>query len=753
VVYAPFLLRGLGLPISPFFRGLLDFYHINLTHLNPNSILQISIFVHLCEAFLGVLPHFGLWKHLYHCRPGMAGGQHQLVGGASLEMRRGRKTEYLEIPLKDSIKGWRLEWFIVDNYGNSLPPRSGRQPDVRTPSWTESPTDEEVAEASVLLAEVGLLKERGLTAEAIVADFVFKNIQPLKDRAHPAYLYQGLADPTRVTDRRIPSADLVSRLEMILRGKVSNVGAPVAYSAWNLPPAKAFTRFVSNPPSTDGSSGLRTRPSDEEVSALVASLGKIPDDERQIHFEVPLAPTDAEINAVLDMLAEDSSDAIPAEASAVAPLPEVGIILDVQRPVRARSKRPHRTNQTDLSVDEQKKKKRRIRRVSSLDQGAGPSVPADEEVPAPEFADDDPNGCGPSVADPNGCGPSVADPNGCGPSVADEDDEEEEDEVPLTRKNSRQFLASGESSGVPSPALSALVGLQNISLADFDQTLEDMVPENLLSGPVDDDVTEACDAVPDAGLRSSRASSTLERDLEGRDVNLDCPDSMEIAEGPSTLEMVTAESLDPKDGVDTCPAPEGVIGDDLAQAKGASHCPAPEGVAGDNPAQVGSANYGPVPESAQTGSPSGTSMNVHAGSPPHSGCMVVAQTSDRGVALEGSVPVDRVSGYAEGDELIPTVPLHAASGDDLAPGYHLISPDLGIPSFFSNLQVLCCFLAWFLHCLNFCHYAHLLFSSDFGGWDDHPAEIAWCSYPRSGFIFFVLESSVTSSSCIRVGGD
>jgi hypothetical protein len=33
VVYAPFLLRGLGLPISPFFRGLLDFYHLNLTHL------------------------------------------------------------------------------------------------------------------------------------------------------------------------------------------------------------------------------------------------------------------------------------------------------------------------------------------------------------------------------------------------------------------------------------------------------------------------------------------------------------------------------------------------------------------------------------------------------------------------------------------------------------------------------------------------------------------------------------------------
>jgi hypothetical protein len=561
------------------------------------------------------------------------------------------------------------------------PPRSGRQPDVRTPSWTESPTDEEVAEASVLLAEVGLLKERGLTAEAIVADFVFKNIQPLKDRVHPAYLYQGLADPTRVINKKIPSADLVSRLEMILRGKVSNVGAPIAYSAWNLPPAKAFTLFVSNPPAIDGNLGFRTRPSDEEINALVASLGKIPDDERQVYFEVPVDPNDAEMNAMLDMLAEDSSDATPAETLAVAPLPDAGITLNVQRPVRVRSRRPCRVNQADLPVDGQKKKRRRLRRVSSLDQDAGPSGPAAEEVPVPEFTN----------ADPNGCSMPVADPNGCGASVADED--EEENEVPLTRKNSRQFLASGGSSGVPSPALSALVGLQNISLADFDQTLEDMVPEDLLSGPVDDDVAEACGAVPDAGLRSSRASSTLERGLEGRDADLDCPDFMEVTEGPSTLEVVTAESLDLETGADTCSAPEGVVGDDLAQAKGASHCPAPEGAAGDDPAQVGSASYNPAPEGAQTGTPSGTSMDVHAGSPPHSGCMVVAQTLDQGVALEGSVPADRVSGSGKGAELIPVVPLQAASGDDLVPGYPLISPDLGIPSFFSNLQVLCCFLA------------------------------------------------------------
>jgi hypothetical protein len=89
------------------------------------------------------------------------------------------------------------------------PPRLGRQLDVRAPSWTESPTDLEITEARVLLAEIGLLKERGLTAEAVVADFVFKNIQPLKDRAYPTFLYSGVTNSTRVTNRRIPAMDLV----------------------------------------------------------------------------------------------------------------------------------------------------------------------------------------------------------------------------------------------------------------------------------------------------------------------------------------------------------------------------------------------------------------------------------------------------------------------------------------------------------------------------------------------------------------
>jgi hypothetical protein len=127
------------------------------------------------------------------------------------------------------------------------PPRLGRQPDVRTQSWIESPTLSEITEAKALLAEICLLKDRGLTIEAVVADFMFKNIQPLKDRVYPTYLYSGVNDSTRATNRRIPTGDLLSRLDMILRGRVSNAGALVAYSTWNLPPLRPFSEFVSNP--------------------------------------------------------------------------------------------------------------------------------------------------------------------------------------------------------------------------------------------------------------------------------------------------------------------------------------------------------------------------------------------------------------------------------------------------------------------------------------------------------------------------
>jgi hypothetical protein len=254
--------------------------------------------------------------------------------------------------------------------------------------------------------------------------------------------------------------------------------------------------------------------------------------------------------------------------------------------------------------------------VSCLNQDAGPSAPAAEEVPVELFTRADPNGCDPADADPYGCGLDDAEPNGCNPARADPDgcvvrivdeDEEEEEELPLIRKNSRRYLVSGESSDVPSPALSALVGLQELSIANFDQALEDMVPEDLLSEPTDGGMMDVCTDILDVGLElsraASRASSTLACGLQSQEAGLGCSIPMEVTENPSDLEVAAAENSVPKDGTSGYPAPEGVAGNDPARVGSVSYNPSPEGAAGGDPAPMGNAGCDPAPEGVQAGSP------------------------------------------------------------------------------------------------------------------------------------------------------
>jgi hypothetical protein len=54
VLFVSYLSCGLPLPISPFFLLLLEELGLQLQHLTPHSILQVPIFAHLCEMFVGV---------------------------------------------------------------------------------------------------------------------------------------------------------------------------------------------------------------------------------------------------------------------------------------------------------------------------------------------------------------------------------------------------------------------------------------------------------------------------------------------------------------------------------------------------------------------------------------------------------------------------------------------------------------------------------------------------------------------------
>jgi hypothetical protein len=253
------------------------------------------------------------------------------------------------------------------------------------------------------------------------------------------------------------------------------------------------------------------------------------------------------------------------------------------------------------------------------------------------------------------------------------------EEIPLIRKYSRCYIVSGVSSDIPCLALSALVGLQELSLANFDQALEDVVPEDLLSDPTDGGMMDVCSDIPDVGLELSRAashaSSTLECSLQGQEAGQGCSIPMEVTENPSALEVAAAENPVLKDG--------------------ASGYPAPEGVAGNDPAQVGSASCDPAPKGVRAGSPSHTSMDVHVGSsPPHSGGMATAHALNEEVVLEAGTPDARILMPTGNVELIPDDALQIAPVDAPSSSHHLASCDSGYPSFFSNLQVIWLFSTW-----------------------------------------------------------
>ena len=68
-MFARFAERGLALPASDFFRGLLDYYKLEHVHLNPNGIFHTLVFVHFYEAFLEIRPHWALFWKLFRVKP------------------------------------------------------------------------------------------------------------------------------------------------------------------------------------------------------------------------------------------------------------------------------------------------------------------------------------------------------------------------------------------------------------------------------------------------------------------------------------------------------------------------------------------------------------------------------------------------------------------------------------------------------------------------------------------------------------
>jgi hypothetical protein len=157
VMFLAFLLRGLSFPAHEFLRGLLFVYGV-LHQLTPNSILHIACFVTLCESFLGIEPHFLLWKFLFRLRPSVALSKKPELGGAIIYVRA--ESQYLEFSMAASAQGWRKKWFYIkdqkisssDQYG--IVPFDAAKDLKKMASWDSPPTEAKMEDIKPLLARI-----------------------------------------------------------------------------------------------------------------------------------------------------------------------------------------------------------------------------------------------------------------------------------------------------------------------------------------------------------------------------------------------------------------------------------------------------------------------------------------------------------------------------------------------------------------------------------------------------------------------
>jgi hypothetical protein len=240
-MFARFMERGLALPASDFFKGLLKYYGIEYLNLNPNRIFHVSVFVHFCEAFVGIKSHWVLFQKFFRLKPLPSANDPRVVGGADIQMREDAAEQYLLYKLINSNQDWKSKWFYITNHHPELPKPSGKQP-KHQPWWNTEPTMQEGIQLPELLQKIKALREAGLRAKHVAFNFMKRRVQPLMARETLGYQYTGDDDTSRMPDNEIDDDDIVERLGRIVKDMPPYVPCPVPEYSTARPPNKFGSR-------------------------------------------------------------------------------------------------------------------------------------------------------------------------------------------------------------------------------------------------------------------------------------------------------------------------------------------------------------------------------------------------------------------------------------------------------------------------------------------------------------------------------
>jgi hypothetical protein len=240
VMFLSFLFRGLSLPAHEFLHGLLFVYGVQLHQLIPNFILHIACFVTLCESFLGIEPHFLLWRSIFQLCPSVALTKKPELGGAVISVRA--EAQYFGFCMSTSVQGWRTKWFYIidrkasseDEYG--LAPFDASKELKKLASWDSPPTDAEMEQIAPLLTRIQTLKGGkgdALSGIQLMAFFVQRRVQPLQHRLAKLWSYSGLVDPSRISGDLMEKQEVDKRVRSLTKLTKDHAVADLAANYFN----------------------------------------------------------------------------------------------------------------------------------------------------------------------------------------------------------------------------------------------------------------------------------------------------------------------------------------------------------------------------------------------------------------------------------------------------------------------------------------------------------------------------------------
>jgi hypothetical protein len=226
-MFLAFLLHGLSIPAHEFLHGLLFVYGVQLHQLTQKSILHIACIVTLCESFLGIEPHFLLWRLIFRLCP---------VVSVHPE------AQYVKFSMAASVQGWRTTWFYIkdhkaspeDEYG--LAPFDASKEVKKLASWDLLPSDAEIEQITPLLSHIQALKGGkggALSGIQLMVFFVQRRDQPLQHCLTKLWSYSGLEDPARISGDLIQKQDVDKRVRSLTKLTKDHAVAELAAGYFN----------------------------------------------------------------------------------------------------------------------------------------------------------------------------------------------------------------------------------------------------------------------------------------------------------------------------------------------------------------------------------------------------------------------------------------------------------------------------------------------------------------------------------------